>query len=131
LNLIKVLGSFLFPAIFIIFSLIKGYISPTIKLGALGIPSYRTFSLEEIEAATKNFDTSSFIGECTNGQVDAQLNKIVTACNIIPHGRYDTWKHSTNLDARAELYMHRGGCSPSRVSSYYKIIILAPSPSFI
>ncbi|KAF3323041.1 putative inactive leucine-rich repeat receptor-like protein kinase [Carex littledalei] len=45
------------------------YISPTIKLGALGIPSYRTFSLEEIEAATNNFDTSSFIGECSNGQM--------------------------------------------------------------
>ncbi|KAJ4781591.1 protein kinase family protein [Rhynchospora pubera] len=45
------------------------YISPAIKLGALGIPSYRTFSLEEIEAATNNFDTSSFIGECSNGQM--------------------------------------------------------------
>jgi hypothetical protein len=41
--------------------------------------------LEEIEAATKNFDTSSFIGECSNGQVDAQLNKRVTPYNIISH----------------------------------------------
>ncbi|KAK8955036.1 putative inactive leucine-rich repeat receptor-like protein kinase [Platanthera zijinensis] len=45
------------------------YISQTIKLGALGIPSYRAFSLEELEAATNNFDTSSFMGKGSLGQM--------------------------------------------------------------
>ena len=39
------------------------------KLGALGIPSYRSFSLEELVAATNNFETSSFMGEGSQGQV--------------------------------------------------------------
>jgi hypothetical protein len=39
------------------------------KLGALGLPAYRTFSLEELEEATNNFDTSAFMGEGSQGQV--------------------------------------------------------------
>lgn len=39
------------------------------KLGALGLPAYRTFSLEEVEEATNNFDTSTFMGEGSHGQV--------------------------------------------------------------
>lgn len=39
------------------------------KLGALGLPAYRTFSLEEIEEATNNFDTAAFMGEGSQGQV--------------------------------------------------------------
>lgn len=38
-------------------------------MGALGLPNYRSFSLEEIEAATNNFDTSSLMGEDSYGQV--------------------------------------------------------------
>lgn len=45
------------------------YISQTIKLGALGLPPYRTFSLEELEEATNNFDTSTFMGEGSQGQM--------------------------------------------------------------
>ncbi|XP_050210374.1 probable inactive leucine-rich repeat receptor-like protein kinase At3g03770 [Mercurialis annua] len=45
------------------------YISQTMKLGALGIPAYRTFSLEELEEATNNFDTSAFMGEGSQGQM--------------------------------------------------------------
>ncbi|KDO38102.1 hypothetical protein CISIN_1g028629mg [Citrus sinensis] len=39
------------------------------KLGALGLPAYRTFSLEELEEATNNFDTSAFMGEGSKGQM--------------------------------------------------------------
>lgn len=39
------------------------------KLGTLGLPSYRSFSLEELEAATNNFETSAFMGEGSYGQV--------------------------------------------------------------
>ncbi|XP_010549698.1 PREDICTED: probable inactive leucine-rich repeat receptor-like protein kinase At3g03770 [Tarenaya hassleriana] len=45
------------------------YISQTMKLGALGIPAYRTFSLEELEYATNNFETSAFMGEGSQGQI--------------------------------------------------------------
>ncbi|KAH9728600.1 putative inactive leucine-rich repeat receptor-like protein kinase [Citrus sinensis] len=45
------------------------YISQTMKLGALGLPAYRTFSLEELEEATNNFDTSAFMGEGSQGQM--------------------------------------------------------------
>ncbi|XP_074282433.1 putative inactive leucine-rich repeat receptor-like protein kinase At3g03770 [Silene latifolia] len=45
------------------------YISQTMKLGALGIPAYRTFSLEELEAATNNFGSTAFMGEGTHGQM--------------------------------------------------------------
>ncbi|XP_038998389.1 probable inactive leucine-rich repeat receptor-like protein kinase At3g03770 isoform X2 [Hibiscus syriacus] len=45
------------------------YISQTMKLGALGLPSYRTFSLEDLEDATNNFDTTAFIGEGSQGQL--------------------------------------------------------------
>lgn len=45
------------------------YISQSMKLGPLGIPSYRTFSLEEIEEATNNFDTSTFLGDGSQGQM--------------------------------------------------------------
>nr|XP_010910488.1 probable inactive leucine-rich repeat receptor-like protein kinase At3g03770 [Elaeis guineensis] len=45
------------------------YISQAMKLGALGIPSYRSFSLEELVAATNNFETSSFMGEGSQGQM--------------------------------------------------------------
>lgn len=45
------------------------YISQTMKLGALGLPAYRTFSLEELEEATGNFDTYTFMGEGSHGQM--------------------------------------------------------------
>lgn len=45
------------------------YISQTMKLGALGIPSYRAFSLEELEEATNNFDTSTLMGKGSHGQM--------------------------------------------------------------
>ncbi|KAK3033702.1 hypothetical protein RJ639_033926 [Escallonia herrerae] len=50
-------------------NLIHWHITRAMKLGALDIPSYRTFSLEELEAATNSFATSSFIGEGSSGQV--------------------------------------------------------------
>ncbi|XP_010524998.1 PREDICTED: probable inactive leucine-rich repeat receptor-like protein kinase At3g03770 isoform X2 [Tarenaya hassleriana] len=45
------------------------YISRTMTLGAVGIPAYRTFSLEELEYATNNFETSAFMGEGSEGQI--------------------------------------------------------------
>ncbi|CAN8269851.1 unnamed protein product [Cochlearia groenlandica] len=45
------------------------YISQTMKLGGLGLPTYRTFSLEELEYATNNFESSAFMGEGSQGQI--------------------------------------------------------------
>ncbi|XP_021755987.1 probable inactive leucine-rich repeat receptor-like protein kinase At3g03770 [Chenopodium quinoa] len=45
------------------------YISQTMKLGALGIPAYRTFSLEELEIATNKFASAAFMGEGSKGQM--------------------------------------------------------------
>ncbi|KAE9599661.1 putative protein kinase RLK-Pelle-LRR-VI-1 family [Lupinus albus] len=45
------------------------YISQTKKFGAVGLPTYRSFSLEEIDAATNNFDNASFMGEDSYGQM--------------------------------------------------------------
>ncbi|KAF9626581.1 hypothetical protein IFM89_036096 [Coptis chinensis] len=44
-------------------------VSPTMMFGALGLPQYHVFSLEEIEEATNNFDSSNLIGEGAQGQL--------------------------------------------------------------
>uniref|UniRef100_A0A0D9W007 Protein kinase domain-containing protein n=1 Tax=Leersia perrieri TaxID=77586 RepID=A0A0D9W007_9ORYZ len=41
----------------------------TVKLGALGIPPYRTFSLVELEAATDNFENSLLLGQDSFGEM--------------------------------------------------------------
>ncbi|KAK4749844.1 hypothetical protein SAY87_027293 [Trapa incisa] len=45
------------------------YIHQTMNLGSIGLPAYRTFSLEEIGEATGNFDSSVFMGEGSHGQM--------------------------------------------------------------
>ncbi|XP_059652849.1 probable inactive leucine-rich repeat receptor-like protein kinase At3g03770 isoform X2 [Cornus florida] len=45
------------------------YISETMKMGALGLPPYRTFVLEELKEATNDFSKSNVIGEGSYGQV--------------------------------------------------------------
>ncbi|GAA0139432.1 transmembrane signal receptor [Lithospermum erythrorhizon] len=46
-----------------------GYITQAMKLGAVSVPAYKVFSLEELEEATNNFASSSFVGEGSSGQV--------------------------------------------------------------
>ncbi|OMO82406.1 hypothetical protein COLO4_23033 [Corchorus olitorius] len=41
----------------------------TMRSAAIGLPRYRVFSLEEIEDATNNFDSSNFMGEDSQGQL--------------------------------------------------------------
>ncbi|CAA0821446.1 Probable inactive leucine-rich repeat receptor-like protein kinase [Striga hermonthica] len=45
------------------------YITRAMKLGALGLPAYRTFSVEELKEATNNFNTSASIGDGSNRQM--------------------------------------------------------------
>ncbi|XP_027359105.1 probable inactive leucine-rich repeat receptor-like protein kinase At3g03770 [Abrus precatorius] len=46
------------------------YVSQTMKFGTVGLPPYRHFSLEEIVAATNNFDMASFMGEGSQGKMN-------------------------------------------------------------
>ncbi|GLJ32084.1 hypothetical protein SUGI_0646030 [Cryptomeria japonica] len=45
------------------------YISQTMRLGALGLPQYRPFAMEELEEATHNFSPSFLIGEGSHGKL--------------------------------------------------------------
>ncbi|THU46171.1 hypothetical protein C4D60_Mb09t02140 [Musa balbisiana] len=45
------------------------YVSQAMKLGTQVLPSYRTFSLEELKEATNNFEGSAFIGEGSTGKL--------------------------------------------------------------
>ncbi|KAG5556227.1 hypothetical protein RHGRI_006735 [Rhododendron griersonianum] len=45
------------------------YVSQATRLGALGLPAYRMFSLEELEEATDSFDTSTFLDQGSHGQM--------------------------------------------------------------
>ncbi|KAK7364722.1 hypothetical protein VNO80_13463 [Phaseolus coccineus] len=45
------------------------YISQTMKFGTVDLPPYRAFSLDEIVAATNNFDSACFMGEVSQGKM--------------------------------------------------------------
>ncbi|XP_076938570.1 putative inactive leucine-rich repeat receptor-like protein kinase At3g03770 isoform X2 [Bidens hawaiensis] len=45
------------------------YVSQTMKLGSLAVPAHRAFALEELEEATNGFNTSTFMGEGSHGQM--------------------------------------------------------------
>ncbi|KAK1429315.1 hypothetical protein QVD17_11521 [Tagetes erecta] len=51
------------------------YVSRAMKLGTVGVPPHRTYTLEELEEATNGFDTSTFMGETSHDQMyRGQLN---------------------------------------------------------
>ncbi|KAM3288433.1 putative inactive leucine-rich repeat receptor-like protein kinase [Capsicum chacoense] len=45
------------------------YVTRAMKLGSLSLPSYRTFSSEELKVATNNFDAASFIGNSSDDEL--------------------------------------------------------------
>lgn len=45
------------------------YVTRAMKLGSLNLPSYRTFSSEELRVATNNFDAATFIGNSSDDQM--------------------------------------------------------------
>uniref|UniRef100_A0A7N0UPG8 Protein kinase domain-containing protein n=1 Tax=Kalanchoe fedtschenkoi TaxID=63787 RepID=A0A7N0UPG8_KALFE len=55
-------------------------ISRAAKLGDQGAPTYRIFSMEEIEAATNNFDKLMLLGEGSNGKI--YMGKLENGCEI-------------------------------------------------
>ncbi|KAJ8748110.1 hypothetical protein K2173_012881 [Erythroxylum novogranatense] len=52
------------------------FASQAAKLGPQGLPPCRSFTLEEIKEATKNFDSSTVLGEGSNGKVLSRTFKI-------------------------------------------------------
>lgn len=75
--------------------LLTGYISETIKLGALGIPPYRTFVLDELKEGTNNFDASNLIGEETHGQVHCYINVQPNLLYVkLDGGHHLTWLYN-------------------------------------
>ncbi|XP_054804402.1 probable inactive leucine-rich repeat receptor-like protein kinase At3g03770 [Prosopis cineraria] len=82
------------------------YISQTMKLGAVGLPTYRTFSLEEIETATNYFNTASFIGESSHGQMyRGQLkNGSLVAITCVKMGKgYSTQSFMQQIELMSKL----------------------------
>lgn len=51
------------------------YVTQTMNLGSLSLPSYRTFSTEELKVATNNFDAATFIGITSDDQMYRGLLK--------------------------------------------------------
>lgn len=51
-----------------------GFVSEAAKLGMQGLPVCRSFTLEELEEATNNFDNSAFLGEGSCGKVPSKTS---------------------------------------------------------
>ncbi|XP_043690989.1 probable inactive leucine-rich repeat receptor-like protein kinase At3g03770 isoform X2 [Telopea speciosissima] len=82
------------------------YISQTTKLGALGLPAYRTFSLEELEEATHNFDSSTFMDEGSHGQIyrgRLSDDSLVTIRCLKLKRRYSTQHFMHNIELISKL----------------------------
>ncbi|XP_059296106.1 probable inactive leucine-rich repeat receptor-like protein kinase At3g03770 isoform X1 [Lycium ferocissimum] len=52
-----------------LFTAAKGYVTRATKMGSLSLPSYRTFSPQELKVATNNFDAATFIGNNSDDQI--------------------------------------------------------------
>ncbi|KAK7336292.1 hypothetical protein VNO77_16828 [Canavalia gladiata] len=82
------------------------YISQTKKLGAVGLPTYRSFSLEEIEAATNYFDTVSLIGEDSYGKMyrgQLKNGSLVAIRCIEMKKRYSTQNFMQHIELISKL----------------------------
>ncbi|KAK6942457.1 Serine-threonine/tyrosine-protein kinase, catalytic domain [Dillenia turbinata] len=85
------------------------YISQTMKLGALGLPAYRTFSLEELEEATNNFDSATFMGDGSHGQMyKGQLkNSLLVAIRCLKMKKYYSTQDFMNHIELTSKLRHR------------------------
>lgn len=82
------------------------YISVAAKSGTQGIPACRTFSLEELKEATKNFDTSTLMGEGSRGKMyrGTLQNKTLVAIRCLSlSSKFTTRNLKLRLDLLAKL----------------------------
>ncbi|KAH1203037.1 putative inactive leucine-rich repeat receptor-like protein kinase [Glycine soja] len=124
----------------IYFPYTKGYISQTMKFGTVGLPPYRVFSLEEIVAATNNFDSASFMGEGSQGKMHrGQLKDglLVAIRSVKMNRSYSTQDFMHNIE-QISKYRHRhlvsvlGHCfecylDDSSVSSIFVVFEYVPN----
>nr|KYP69249.1 putative LRR receptor-like serine/threonine-protein kinase At1g14390 family [Cajanus cajan] len=85
------------------------YISQNMKFGTVGLPPYRAFSLDEIVAATSNFDTASFMGEGSQGKLHrGQLKDgvLVAIRSVKMTKSYSTQDFMHNIELISK-YRHR------------------------
>lgn len=98
------------------------HISQTMKLGALCLPAYRTFSLEELEKATNNFDTSAFMGEGSHGQMYRGKLKdgssVAVRCLKIKK-RYSTQNFMQNIELISKLRHRHLVCALGHCFEFY------------
>ncbi|XP_015970884.1 probable inactive leucine-rich repeat receptor-like protein kinase At3g03770 [Arachis duranensis] len=82
------------------------YISQTKKFGTVGLPSYRSFSLEEIEAATNYFDTASLMSEDSYGKMyrgQLKNDSLVAIRCIKLKKRYSTQNFAHHIELISKL----------------------------
>ncbi|CAM0876743.1 unnamed protein product [Alopecurus aequalis] len=96
------------------------YISQTVRLGALGIPTYRSFSLVELEAATNNFANSCLLGQDSYGEM--YLGKLsngapVTIRSLKVKRNQSTQSFNRHIETISRLrHRHLNGSLRSRIS---------------
>ncbi|XVF54663.1 hypothetical protein PTKIN_Ptkin05aG0199100 [Pterospermum kingtungense] len=118
-------------------------ISEAAKLGAQGLPACRSFTLEELKEATKNFDNSAFLGEGSYGKLfKGRLESgIQVAIRCLPTSKkYSIRNLKLRLDMLAKIRhphlvcilghcieVRQADCSVNRVFLVYEYI---PNGSF-
>ncbi|KAJ8570569.1 hypothetical protein K7X08_037541 [Anisodus acutangulus] len=85
------------------------YVTRAMKLGSLNLPSYRTFSSEELKVATNNFDAANFIGNSSDDQVINKnfMHHIEMMSKLRHHHLVSTLGHCFEL-ARGIQFLHTG-----------------------
>ncbi|KAH9323168.1 hypothetical protein KI387_017807, partial [Taxus chinensis] len=78
------------------------YISQTMRLGALGLPQYRPFAMEELEEATHIFNPSSLMGAGSHGKL--YRGRLEDGTLIVIRSLKFEWRHTIqNLKIHLEL----------------------------
>ncbi|XP_031406441.1 probable inactive leucine-rich repeat receptor-like protein kinase At3g03770 [Punica granatum] len=81
------------------------YISETTKMSTLDLPPCRSFSLQELEEATDNFDKTAFIGDGSYGKLykGRLQNGLQVAVRCLPSKRYSIRNLRLRLDLLSKL----------------------------
>ncbi|CAA2938147.1 probable inactive leucine-rich repeat receptor kinase At3g03770 [Olea europaea subsp. europaea] len=98
------------------------YITRATMLGALGLPAYRTFSLEELEEATNNFDTSTFISEGSHDQMyrgQLKNGSFVAIRCLKTKSSYGTQHFMPHIELMSKLRHHHLVSSLGHCFEYY------------
>ncbi|KAE8660033.1 putative inactive leucine-rich repeat receptor-like protein kinase [Hibiscus syriacus] len=121
----------------LVFIFVWRYLLQTMNLGALGLPAYRTFSLEELEVATNNFDTAAFMGEGSQGQMyrvralghcfecyldDSSVSRIFLIFEYVPNGTLKSWISVCRGPWRTLAYMGTTHIGCDRIAKGFEFL---------